>query len=149
MKNNPLDFEINLLPIISLLAVCISFLLLTAVWVPLGSLGTSQAIGQQTNEKNSKKELLSIWVQFDSNSSLKIFLRDNDFQNVGNARKVFLKKETVKQDTQSIIDDLVKRHPQIDSAILAPDSTTALNSIIQVMDILKSKQNINVGVSPI
>ncbi len=48
-----LDFEINLLPILSVLSICICFLLTTAVWNQMGFIGVNQAIGDElpTNGK--------------------------------------------------------------------------------------------------
>ena len=50
MRHNKkhLDFELNLIPCIDLLSVCICFLLLTAVWLQVGSLSVKQAIGGQS-----------------------------------------------------------------------------------------------------
>ena len=44
-----LNFEINILPILDILSVLICFLLLTAVWVQVGTLDTRQAIGDNTS----------------------------------------------------------------------------------------------------
>ncbi|SEU37513.1 ExbD/TolR family protein [Stigmatella erecta] len=46
----PLDASINLTPFIDLMAVTISFLLLTAVWTQIGKLQVSQAGGPSTEE---------------------------------------------------------------------------------------------------
>ena len=43
-----LDFEINLTPFIDLFSVLICFLLLTAVWIQIGSMDVKQAVGGQT-----------------------------------------------------------------------------------------------------
>ncbi len=59
-KNKHLDFEINLIPCIDLLSVCICFLLLTAVWLQVGSLNVKQAIGGQSSAETEKKSQL--WV---------------------------------------------------------------------------------------
>lgn len=50
-----LDFEINLIPCIDLLSVCICFLLLTAVWLNIGSMNVKQAIGQTTAETEKSR----------------------------------------------------------------------------------------------
>jgi biopolymer transport protein TolR len=46
----PLDTAINLVPFIDLMAVTISFLILTAVWTQIGKLQVSQAGGPSTEE---------------------------------------------------------------------------------------------------
>lgn len=52
----PLDAVINLVPFIDLLSCCISFLLITAVWVQISWLGTNS----QTASKNPPPELLAV-----------------------------------------------------------------------------------------
>jgi biopolymer transport protein ExbD len=46
----PLDVAINLVPFIDLMAVTISFLIMTAVWTQIGRLQVSQAGGPSTEE---------------------------------------------------------------------------------------------------
>ncbi len=46
----PLDTAINLVPFIDLMAVTISFLIMTAVWTQIGRLQVSQAGGPSTEE---------------------------------------------------------------------------------------------------
>jgi biopolymer transport protein TolR len=47
----PLDTAINLVPFIDLMAVTISFLIMTAVWTQIGRLQVSQAGGQAVEEE--------------------------------------------------------------------------------------------------
>lgn len=54
MKNKSANFDLNLLPIISLLAVLISFLLLTTTWVHISSLNVKQSIGDQSTKENAQ-----------------------------------------------------------------------------------------------
>ncbi len=42
-----LDAEVNLVPFIDLLSMCICFLLMTAIWVELNSIDVKQALGTQ------------------------------------------------------------------------------------------------------
>ena len=54
-QNKDVNFEINLLPVISLLAVCISFLLLTTVWIHIGTLDVKQALGEATEQEKAEE----------------------------------------------------------------------------------------------
>jgi biopolymer transport protein TolR len=47
----PLDMAVNLVPFIDLMAVTISFLIMTAVWTQIGRLQVSQAGGPSTEEE--------------------------------------------------------------------------------------------------
>src|SRR6516165_2270943 len=58
-KKKPLDTAINLVPFIDLMAVTISFLIMTAVWTQIGRLQVSQAGGptDPTEEQEDKKTI--------------------------------------------------------------------------------------------
>ena len=71
-----LDFEINLIPFIDLLSACICFLLLTAVWVQVGTLDVKQAVGGQPASETPKKRTL--WVNMGSGGELAINIQDSE-----------------------------------------------------------------------
>jgi len=59
----PLDTAINLVPFIDLMAVTISFLIMTAVWTQIGRLQVSssgQASGEATEEQDEKLEPVTL-----------------------------------------------------------------------------------------
>jgi biopolymer transport protein ExbD len=59
----PLDTQINLVPFIDLMAVTISFLIMTAVWTQIGRLQVSssgQATGEATEEHDEKLEPITL-----------------------------------------------------------------------------------------
>ena len=149
MKPSKVDFEVNLLPIISLLAVCISFLLLTAVWIPLGSLGVKQSVGQESIHSSEAEESLSLWMRFQSDSSVELIIKDKDLQQVGGSETFKLHERSTKSILSKWIAGYIKRYPQLKNAILAPDRDTSLNSMVELMDLVKEHKGINVGVSPI
>ncbi|MEZ4872070.1 MAG: biopolymer transporter ExbD [Bdellovibrionales bacterium] len=140
-----IDFEINLLPIISLLAVCISFLLVTAVWVPVGGVEVKQAVGQQTINEDSS-DSLSLWLKFSADKKVQVSVLDSNMQAVVENTSY---NTTSKKSIENLIKNLIKSHPQITNAIVAPDRTTSLNSIISIMDLIKSNNLKNVGIAPI
>ena len=57
-----LNPEVNLVPFIDLLSVCICFLLISAVWLNVGSLQVKQALGTAAEEPPA--DLLDIEVSF-------------------------------------------------------------------------------------
>src|SRR5437868_1225739 len=71
---NLLDFEINLIPCIDLLSVCICFLLLTAVWLSVGSVNVKQAVGGQPAAETEKKPQL--WVILGEEGSVSLDLQN-------------------------------------------------------------------------
>jgi len=61
-----LDNEINLIAFISLLSVLICSLLLTAVWIQIGSLNIKQAVGGQA--RAGQKNPPAVWAHIFSDS---------------------------------------------------------------------------------
>ena len=74
MNKKELNFELNILPILDILSVLICFLLLTAVWVQVGTIDTKQAIGDNT--ATAAKNPPSIWVTVANDGVVTLSLRD-------------------------------------------------------------------------
>jgi biopolymer transport protein TolR len=55
-----LDISINLTPFIDLMAVTISFLIMTAVWTQIGRLQVSQAGGPSTEEEQQQEQTKTV-----------------------------------------------------------------------------------------
>lgn len=138
-----LDFELNLLPVISLLAVVISFLLITVVWVPIGSVDIKQSVG--TAEVDDTKAE-SLWIQFEKNGNLTITAKDSQMQSVGSAIKT---RNLLGQSWKTSVNTLLTRNSNIKSAIVAPTLNTSFENIILVMDEIKAIKELDVGIAPI
>ncbi len=65
-----LDVELNLLPVFDFLSVCICFLLMTVVWIQVGQMKTSQALGGQSQAET--KNPPSVWLTVDEKSNVGI-----------------------------------------------------------------------------
>src|SRR6516164_5266069 len=50
------NFELNLVPFIDVLSTCICFLLVTAVFINLGSFHVSQAVGSEKSKQDDKSK---------------------------------------------------------------------------------------------
>ena len=72
--------ELDLVAFISLLSVCICFLLLTAVWIQIASMDVKQAVGGQAVEKNSQPKP-EMWVIFEEEGQLVLELRNSPRKN--------------------------------------------------------------------
>src|SRR3954471_3297355 len=55
-RRRGLDAEINLVPFIDLLSMCICFLLMTAVWIQLGALEVKQSQGTEADSATASWE---------------------------------------------------------------------------------------------
>lgn len=67
-KAKELDFEVNLLPVLSVLSICICFLLTTAIWSRMGYIGINQAIGDQLPTAGKNPD--SVFVKIKTNGQL-------------------------------------------------------------------------------
>jgi biopolymer transport protein TolR len=130
-----LDFEINLIPCIDLLSVCICFLLLTAVWVSVGSMNVKQAIGGQSVAETEKKPVL--WVAMGAGGELNLKIQDS--------AKVPAKLANLKV---AGIDGQLNT-ANLRTALLKPQANSAYEDIIGLMDQFKRKGLVDLGVVPL
>lgn len=142
-----LDFEINILPILDILSVLICFLLLTAVWMQVGTIDTKQAIGDNT--ATAGKNPPSLWITVAKDGALTISLRDlpklaqveNQIQKTSegiNWNALEMKLQTLK-----------KQWPDLKTGIVRPNAQTSYKDVIRLMDQLKASQFEGVGLSPL
>src|ERR1035441_8269205 len=59
-RRRSLDAEVNLVPFIDLLSMCICFLLMTAVWLELGSVPIKQLFGTDAPASASKNREIDL-----------------------------------------------------------------------------------------
>lgn len=147
-KKKELDFDLNLIPAIDLLSVCICFLLLTAVWVHLGSLKLEQGTGE-TNARGGVNPP-SLWIQVAKNGELTLSTRDLPASERGLQGSV-LKSADGKVDREKLdqaLDLIKKRMPSIATVIVRPESKVPYGQVISVIDRLKAAKVKDVGIAP-
>ena len=72
-----LDSELNLISFVSLLSVLICSLLLTAIWVHIGSMDVKQAVGGQGGAASTKeKKPPAVWANLAPDGSIRFVLQD-------------------------------------------------------------------------
>src|SRR6266576_1020191 len=59
-RRKSLDAELNLVPFIDLLSMCICFLLMTAVWMEIGGVNVKQLVGTEAPADSSKSYELDV-----------------------------------------------------------------------------------------
>src|SRR5262245_9386922 len=72
-RRKNLDAEVNLVPFIDLLSMCISFLLLTAVWISVGAVQIKQSHG--TEAAVQTKDQFEVSVRFETASKIFVELK--------------------------------------------------------------------------
>lgn len=151
MRHNKkhLDFEINLIPCIDLLSVCICFLLLTAVWLQVGSLNVKQAIGGQSAAETEKKPQL--WVTMGADGALVL--------NVKQSAKVPRKFSSMTfkglngrgdmAELNRAVHQLKTLDPELKTVLIQPRAQSEYEEVIDLMDEFKKAGLTDLGVVPL
>lgn len=144
-----LDFEINLIPCIDLLSVCICFLLLTAVWLSIGSMNVKQAIGGQSAAETEKKPTL--WVTMAANGELNFKVQDSNHvpARLANLKLSGVNGQANTTELQKALDELVSLEPNLRTALIKPQANSPYEDIIGLMDQFKRKGLVDLGVVPL
>lgn len=148
-KHKHLDFEINLIPCIDLLSVCICFLLLTAVWMQVGSMNVKQAVGGQPAAETTKKPTL--WALVGARNEVTLDVQDTG-RVPANLRKLKIEPIEGKMNVMGISDalDRIKvLEPDLRTALIQPAAASVYEDIIAVMDQFKKKGLVDLGVAPL
>ena len=144
-----LDFEINLIPFIDLFSSCICFLLLTAVWVQVGTLDVKQAVGGQPASETPKKPTL--WVNMGTAGELSINIQDTEKVPV-KLRKLVVKGvdgKTNFANLEGVVNELKVFEPDLRTALIQPQAQSVYEDLIALMDQFKKQGLIDLGVSPL
>ena len=147
-KNSP-DYQLDLTPFISLLSVCICFLLLTVAWFQIGALTVRQVIGAEQSGEPDKNRI-SLWIYMKNQKSIEIQLKKDS--------KGFSKKQINIRRKQSAYDfkefkkhiqNLKKQQANIGEALIFPEGQDNYEDIMKIMDSLRQEGIFNMGLSPI
>src|SRR5690606_11531855 len=145
-----MNFEVQLLPVISLLAVLIGFLLLTAVWVNVGTLDVNQALGETQAQAPEEKEM-SLWVKMEPNGELSLTLKDwpaeADVQKEVKLNPVDGSFNW--QELEAYAQNLAAHTEYLSKAFVLPDARSRYEDVIRVMDVFRTKGVQNIGISPL
>lgn len=149
-----LDAELNLVPFIDLLSMCICFLLMTAVWIQVGELEVKQSHGTEAAASVS----LDMDLRFLSASTAELKFSKN-----GKAQKKAVFKaasfEALLTQLDAGLDGAIvgaggnkkegaKLGAQIGSALLTPTKALSYGQLVGVMDLLRRHEIVNLGVVP-
>lgn len=151
MRHNKkhLDFELNLIPFIDLLSTCICFLLITAVWMQIGSMNVKQAVGGQSAAETEKKPIAWIFMELDG--SVTIDVRDSAAV-PANLRKAKVQGVQGKPDLDAVnklATEIRHVEPGLRTALIQPKSQTNYEDIIDLMDSFKKAGMGDLGVVPL
>ena len=143
-----LNFELNLLPVFDILSVCICFLLMTAVWVQVGSMNASQSMGGQ---KAEKKNPPTVWAYMNPGGQVTLNFKDVPRTVKGSKSMSFpgVKGQINWAAVISAIGSLEKQVPDMRTALIMPSTKIEYADIIQLMDQMKKLGIKDVGITPL
>lgn len=143
-----LDAELNLIPFIDLLSVCICFLLMTAVWTQVGSMDAKQAVGGQPAAETEKKP--TVWATLADQGVINLEIKDSG------ASKKFsrVKIDAVEGKPNwgqfdAVMKEARTADPALTTALIQPVASSAYEEIIDLMDKFRQVGVVSLGVSPL
>lgn len=141
-----MNFELNLIPFIDVLSVCVCFLLVTTVFMGLGSFNVNQAIGEAKAEKSKDAETLT--VSFGGNGEMKLDLKKGD-RLVQSSNISGLKGQLNMDRLDNWVASLSSRSPDLKTVLLLPNPMTKYEDLIQVMAQFRKNSFEDIGVAPL
>lgn len=147
--NKHLDFEINLIPCIDLLSVCICFLLITAIWLNVGSVNVKQAIGGQSAAETEKKPLLWVFLQPSGALNIKVQESTHVPEKLSNLNLTSVEGKLDMAGLSKTIEEIKVLEPNLKTVLIQPMADTAYEDIILLMDEFKRLSLSDLGVVPL
>lgn len=139
--------ELNLTPFIDLLSTMVCFLLITAVWIDIGTVEIKQSHG--TDAKESKKVTYDLDVVYRSQTSMRLNLKRK-----GRTVKSFKVQsenfEGTMAQMNAIVQNKVLKYKnkaiEIATATITPKSSVNYGNLVDTLDVLRKNKIVNIGV---
>ena len=147
-QDKEVNFEINLLPVISMLAVCISFLLLTTVWIHIGTLDVKQALGEASSTEPNP-EPPALWVTFEPSGDVVLQMKNVKNPSLTKAVRFASPHRDSFKTVESFTASIKEQIPEVQMALVFPDRETPYESVIKTLDVLKASQFSDLGIAPL
>lgn len=149
-----LNAELNLVPFIDLLSVCICFLLMAAVWLQIGTVRVKQALGEDA--PTPPKEAYELAIQLTDVNAVTLELKKGSKSsgkvNVAGASKEELTEKLFSEVEKKVAEVGAQQDEtgpmKIQSATVAPNEKVNYGSMIAVMDVLRKREIVNIAVMP-
>ena len=156
-KARSLDLELNLIPFINILAMCICFLLMTAVWFQVTAVPVKQSHGTDGAAAGAGYDLEVLFT--DTNQiEMKLLRNGRRYQRArlkGDDTKALIPQvETTLNKWFTAITP--KKSPAdfkagslITTAMVTPRHGVSYGDLVATMDVLRGKDIVNLGVVPV
>ena len=146
-QKKELDAQLNLTPFIDLLSTCVCFLLITAVWIEIGTVEVKQSHGSAAEQE--KKETYDLDLVFKDPTQMAVNLKKNGKR----VQSLKVQGEDFNQMMINLNETIIskvltykKKTIEIATATVTPRSSVDYGSLISTLDVLRNNQIINIGV---
>lgn len=140
------SFELNLVPFIDVLSTCICFLLITTVFLQIGTVDTQQALGSESSQKKKDEQALMAAVTHEGGIRF-WWKEDKSRKTIG---EISGQAGRIQRDAvDAWVANFSKAYPKIQTAMVLPQSHTKYDNVIQLMATLKKNKINEVGVAPL
>ena len=146
-ESKELNFELDLLPVISMMSVCICFLLLTAVWTQVGSMNIEQGLGQESTRQDQKAA--SLWISMKSGGEVELKLMDAPSTGVRAKSFVLGAAGSGWPQLEKHAREIKRVLPTLKTALIMPDAKVNYGDVIRMMDQLKGLEIGEIGIAPL
>jgi len=140
-------FELNLVPFIDVLSTCICFLLMTAIWINVGVLNVTQAIG---SEPPAGKNPPSVIADIKTDGTIQLSLKDVTSRKNPVSYDVRATNGRIDWDrVEAYVATLQANIPELKTALVMPSARTKYEDVIRIMDMFKKSKISDVGIAPL
>jgi len=142
-----LNADLNLTPFIDLLSTCVCFLLITAVWIEIGTVEIKQSQG--TDAPPTKKISYDLDLVYSSPTQLNVNLKSS-----GKRLKTFKVTGVDGLELQANLNTIVQSEIlnyknkviEIATATITPRSTVNYGQLVHTLDTLRKNSIVNIGI---
>ena len=150
-RRRSLDAEVNLVPFIDLLSMCICFLLMTAVWTQLGAVQVKQANGTDAAQ-TSPSQTIDVDAKFLSSKEAAFTVKKagkiiKQFKVTGNTESEL--SSNAGHELKIVKDSLASQNLKVTTVMLTPSQDAPYGLMVAVMDAFRRNEMVNIGVVPV
>lgn len=152
-RTKSLDAEINLVPFIDLLSMCICFLLMTAVWIQISAVEVKQSHGTSTKKTEALYDLnlrfvgpTAVEVQLTKDSKV---LKKNAFEAASVSDLSALLEATLKGWPITTETVPGQKTTLVAAAMVTPANGVPYGNMMSMVDTLRRNGIVNLGIVPV
>jgi len=149
-RHKSMNFELNLVPFIDVLSTCICFLLVTAVFINLGSFHVSQAVGSEKTTQEEKPKG-TVTASMGSGGDVRFSIKDVPGLRGGRS-EVTISGANGKinfQRTQDWITAFAGQYADVKTVLIMPNPSSKYDDLIQLMAQFKKSSMDQIGIAPL